>query len=257
MKKRLKLLAEKILPIDRNWDWEERGFDGDFMTQTLQNTFRGELDHIRLYDNKGENKWIFLGDYHNQPVIIGVGRYSSPDHFRRECRLLNALNRTVPRYFPSTSRYFMIDPSEHVPIYGRFSKPVISVCFVEGLVHMDTVYTFREKIKGLPEYKSMLEALAEQEGYAAGFVLGKTELVLTDPHSLNTLVYPVSSQEFIIKFIDAERIKYCGDLGTSIKILIDEYTRVSHLRIEVIHNKDLFMRGLEQGLQDSEADDLP
>ncbi len=251
MKKRLRVLAEHFPLCDTVCDWEERGLNPSRIPSVLEEAFRGELDHIRLYNNNGKYKWVFLGDYHAQPWVIYVGRYSSPKHYRNEHSLLRALHTAVPQFFPSTSLHWKMDSPHDIDTQG-IDSPILSVSLVESLIHMETAWDFRERRRDHPSYPLYLEILARQEGYAAGFVLGKTKLVLTDPHPLNTLVYPVSDEELIIKFVDAERLLYCGDFSLSIQRLREEYNDVQHVRTEVIKNEDLFLQGLEQGLQDSE-----
>ncbi|MFH1592035.1 MAG: hypothetical protein ABIB47_01575 [Candidatus Woesearchaeota archaeon] len=256
MKKRLRKLSRAISCPNRTFDWEEEGYGSASIIQALNHRFEGELDNVRLYRDNGKNKWIFLGDFHHQPLILGVGRYSSQEHYQREYSLLKALNRAVPQFFPCVLGHYIINPFKIGGFEGEPKKGVISVSFVECLTHMDTALEFRVKREGKQNYEDALRTLAKHEGYAAGFVLGRTELVMTDPHPTNTLVRRVSSKELIIKFIDAERAMSYRSLKESLQILVEEYTRESRVRVAVIRHKDLFVEGVEQGLEDSKREVL-
>lgn len=251
MNQKLIQLAERISQPDTSIDLEEKGFDIERVIEILTRSFRGEVDRIRLHKDNGSHKWICLGDFHNQPIAIAVGKYSSRDHYRSECRLLHGLQRAVPQFFPWVIGYHVIDPYKEELVRERAPQVTMCVMFMEALDHMDNAFDFKEKRRRNKTLKHDLQFLAGQEGYAAGFVLGKTGLVLTDPNLANTLFLKRSFRELTIRFVDAERVKYVGDQGTSLRKLIREYMNEDCLRTAIINNRTIFTNGLEQGLEDS------
>jgi len=246
MDQRLIHLAGRISQPDISIDLEDEGFDIGRVIDVLTKSFRGEVERVRLHKATGRHKWICLGDFHNQPIVLAVGRYVSRDHYRREGRLLHGLQRAVPQFFP-----WVIGPYREELVRERHPRVTISVMLMEALDHMDTAFDFKEKRSENRTLDHDLQFLAGQEGYATGFILGKTGLVLTDPNPGNTLFLKRPPHEMTIKFVDAERIKYVGDQKVSLRRLIREYMNEDCLRTAIINNRAIFTNGLEQGLEDS------
>lgn len=171
---------------------EELGLDKNSVADMLS-YYCPYLNNTQYHD-EGDNKVVLSTEVKNKKFAMAFGKFINPDEYSFEATQTEYFGKAVPEYFPGFINYLEIIPDKGI-VTDQLSQLVldedgprvsfIMMDFLEGFQNADV---FLDSYTSAHERVRLEQRMAGLQGYATGFVLGRTGMYTGDPNSGNILL---------------------------------------------------------------------